>query len=130
MESYALRLEDRISRHIVDSAIEVHRNLGGPGLLESVYEEALVWELNQRDLIVERQVDLPIFYKGTPLSSHFRIDLVIDGKVIVECKTVSTFNPHFSQGFVARRCKRMWMQGLRPRTPETYFKYVEESDGA
>jgi GxxExxY protein len=93
--SYSLKLEDRISSQIVDSAIEVHRNLGGPGLLESVYEEALVWELKQRDLIVERQVDLPIFYKGTPLSSHFRIDLVIDGKVIVECKAVSTYNSIF-----------------------------------
>jgi GxxExxY protein len=47
------RLEDRISRHIVDSAIEIHRNLGGPGLLESVYEEVLIWELKQSDLIVE-----------------------------------------------------------------------------
>ena len=82
LSSSSLRAEDRISRHIVDSATEVHRNLGGPGLLESVNEEALVWEFKQRGLIVERQVDLPIFYKGTPLSSHFRIDLVIDKKVI------------------------------------------------
>ena len=95
LRTYLLKLEDRISRHIVDSAIEVHRNLGGPGLLESVYEEALVWELKQRNLIVERQVDLPIFYKGTLLSSHFRIDLVIDGKVIVECKAVSAYNSIF-----------------------------------
>ena len=95
LSSSSLRAEDRISRYIVDSAIEVHRNLGGPGLLESVYEEALVWELKQRGLVVERQVDLPILYKGTPLSSHFRIDLVIDGKVIVECKAVSTYNSIF-----------------------------------
>ena len=95
LRAYPVTLEDRISRHIIDSAIEVHRNLGGPGLLESVYEEALVWELEQRNLIVQRQVDLPIFYKGTPLSSHFRIDLVIDGKVIVECKAVSAYNSIF-----------------------------------
>ena len=95
LRSYPIRLEDRISRHIVDSAIEVHRNLGGPGLLESVYEEALVWEFKQRDLIVERQADLPISYKEAPLSSHFRIDLIIDGKVIVECKAVSTYNSIF-----------------------------------
>ena len=93
--SYSLKPEDRISRHVVDSAIEVHRNIGGPGLLESVYEEALVWELNQRGLIVERQVSLPIFYKETPLSSHFRLDLVINGKVIVECKSVSVYNSIF-----------------------------------
>jgi GxxExxY protein len=87
--------EDRISRHNVDSVIEVHRTLGGPGLLESVYEEALIWELNQRGLFVERQVCLPILYKGQKLHSCFRIDLVINGKVIVECKAVSTYNPIF-----------------------------------
>ena len=48
--------ENAISRHIVEAAIEVHRTLGGPGLLESVYEEALVWELEQRGLAVQRQV--------------------------------------------------------------------------
>jgi len=95
LNSYPLNLEDQISRHIVDSVIGVHRNLGGPGLLESVYEDALVWELNQHDLIFERQVALPIFYKGITLSSHFRISLVIDGKVIVECKAVSTYNSIF-----------------------------------
>jgi transcriptional regulator with XRE-family HTH domain len=43
---------------------------------------------------------------------------------------IEAANPHFSQGFVARRCKRMWIQGLRLRTPEAYFRYVEESEGA
>jgi GxxExxY protein len=52
--------ENEISRMIVESAIEVHRTRGGPGLLESVYEEALVWELEQRGLPVKRQVHLPI----------------------------------------------------------------------
>jgi len=95
LRSNSYRLEDQISCHIVDSAIEVHRNLGGPGLLERVYEEALVWELKQRNLIVARQVTRPVFYKGAPLSSNFRIDLVIDGKVIVECKAVSNYNSIF-----------------------------------
>lgn len=54
--------ENDISKHIVDCAIEVHRTLGGPGLLESVYEEALCWELAQRGLRVERQIDVPIVY--------------------------------------------------------------------
>ena len=49
---------------ILDAAIEVHRALGGPGLLESVYEEALAWELAQRGLSVERQLDVPLQYKG------------------------------------------------------------------
>ena len=57
--------EHGISRIIVDAAIEVHRTLGGPGLLESVYEEALAWELVQRSLSIERQKEVPIVYKKT-----------------------------------------------------------------
>lgn len=53
--------ENEISKHIVGCALEVHRTLGGPGLLESVYEEALCWELAQRGLKVERQVIVPVF---------------------------------------------------------------------
>ncbi len=58
-----------ISGAIVDAAIEVHRELGGPGLLESVYEEALVLELRLRGLKVERQLSIPIHYKGTLLDT-------------------------------------------------------------
>ena len=87
--------ENAISRHIVDAAIEVHRTLGGPGLLESVYEEALVWELEQRGLVVRRQVSLPIPYKGNILASPLRIDLIVGEKVIVECKAVTQFNDLF-----------------------------------
>ena len=64
--------ENEISRYIVECAIEAHRTLGGPGLLESVYEEALVWELNHRNLDVRRQVSLPIPYKGHILASPLR----------------------------------------------------------
>lgn len=84
--------ENEISKHIVEAAIEVHRTLGGPGLLESVYEEALVWELLQRSLEVQRQVSLPIPYKGQILASPLRIDLIVGGLVIVECKAVSQYN--------------------------------------
>ena len=87
--------ENEISRHIVESAIEVHRTLGGPGLLESVYEEALVWELEQHDLQVQRQVLLPIPYKGRVLASPLRIDLIVGSLVIVECKAVTEYNPVF-----------------------------------
>jgi GxxExxY protein len=87
--------ENDISRHIVEAAIEVHRTLGGPGLLESVYEEALVWELRQRGLKVERQVSLPIPYKGQVLASPLRIDLIVGGLVIVECKAVTQYNAIF-----------------------------------
>lgn len=87
--------ENQISRHIVECAIEVHRNLGGPGLLESVYEHALVWELKQRGLSVDRQVRLSIPYKGQTLASPLRIDLIAGCKVIVECKAVMNYNSIF-----------------------------------
>ncbi|MCF7707503.1 MAG: GxxExxY protein [Verrucomicrobia bacterium] len=87
--------ENEISREIVRCAIEVHRTLGGPGLLESVYEEALAWELNHAGLQIQRQVSLPIPYKGQTLSTPLRIDLIVDGKVIVECKATSQYNQIF-----------------------------------
>lgn len=88
-------VENVISRLIVKCAIEVHRNLGGPGLLESVYEEALAWELHHQGLNVERQMSLPISYKGQILSSPLRVDMVVAGKVIIECKSVAAYNPIF-----------------------------------
>lgn len=87
--------ENEISRIVVDAAIEVHRTLGGPGLLESVYEEALVYELQLRGLEVERQRSVPIVYKGARLASGLRLDLVVAGKVIVECKATRDNNPIF-----------------------------------
>jgi GxxExxY protein len=83
--------ENEISRAIVSAAIEVHRTLGGPGLLESVYEEALVWELRQVGCRVERQVQTPILYKSVTLSTPLRIDLLVNSVVIVECKAVSMY---------------------------------------
>ena len=87
--------ENEISRHIVECAIEVHRTLGGPGLLESVYEQALVWELRRRSLPVDRQAQLPIPYKGQILDSPLRIDLIVGAKVIIECKAVTAYNSIF-----------------------------------
>jgi len=84
-----------ISGAIVDAAIEVHRELGGPGLLESVYEEALAAELSERGFQVERQKTVPVVYKGRRLSSHLRLDILVEGAVIVECKAVSINNPIF-----------------------------------
>jgi GxxExxY protein len=87
--------ENEVSRVILDAAIEVHRTLGGPGLLESVYEEALAWELTQRGLCVERQKAVPIVYKGHTLATSLRLDLLVNGKVVVECKATSDYNPIF-----------------------------------
>ena len=87
--------ENEISREIVDAAVEVHRTLGGPGLLESVYEEALVEELNLRGLGVERQQPVPITYKGKLLATPLRLDLRINGLVLVDTKATSGHNPIF-----------------------------------
>ncbi len=87
--------ENEISWHIVQCAIEVHRTLGGPGLLEGVYEEALVWELKARDLSIGRQIYLPIVYKGNNLDRKLRIDLLVGDNVIVECKSTTAYNPIF-----------------------------------
>lgn len=87
--------ENEVSRVILDAAIEVHRTLGGPGLLESVYEEALAWELVQRGLNVERQKPVPITYKGQALATPMRLDLLVGGKVVVECKATADYNRIF-----------------------------------
>ena len=87
--------ENEISRIILDSAIEVHRELGGPGLIESVYEESMVEELSLRGLIVERQLWVPIFYKGKRLASPLRLDLKVNGLVLIDNKAVTEWNPIF-----------------------------------
>lgn len=87
--------ENEISKIIVGSAIEVHRCLGGPGLLESVYEEALVAELSARGLNVERQLHVPIVYKGKLLASPLRLDLKINGIVLVDNRAVTEWNRIF-----------------------------------
>ena len=87
--------EDEISYEIIGAAIEVHKTLGGPGLLESVYEEALAWELQNRGLLVERQVTVPIKYKEQVLATPLRVDLLVEKLVIVENKSVITYNAIF-----------------------------------
>ena len=87
--------ENEISKVIVDAALEVHRTLGGPGLLESIYQEALAWELSQRGLTVEREKVVPVIYKGQSLTYPLKIDLLVKGVVIVECKATSVYNPVF-----------------------------------
>ena len=84
-----------ISGAIVDAAIEVHRELGGPGLLESVYEEALAAELSERGFKIARQIRVPVVYKGRWLSRDLRLDLLVEDSVIVECKATSGTSPVF-----------------------------------
>jgi GxxExxY protein len=86
---------NQLSGAIVDAAIEVHWELGGPGLLESVYEEALVEELTLRGFLVERQQQVPIRYKGKLLATPLRLDLRVNGLVIVDPKAVTEYNKIF-----------------------------------
>lgn len=79
--------ENEISKLILDAAIAVHRELG-PGLLESVYETVLTYELQQRGLRVNRQVPITIRYKDMIFDAAFRADLVVEEKLIVELKSV------------------------------------------
>ena len=83
---------DKISYDIVGAAIEVHQYLGGPGLIEKVYEESLVKELALRNRCVVRQLQVPIEYKGEPLATPLILDLLVDDKVIIECKACEKHN--------------------------------------
>lgn len=81
-----------VTEAVIGAAIEVHRHLG-PGLLESIYESALAYELSQRDLSVERQKAVPISYKGLKFEEGLRMDLVVQNEVLVELKCVETILP-------------------------------------
>jgi GxxExxY protein len=84
--------ENEIGTLILNAAIEVHRELG-PGLLESVYEAVLARELSLRGLAVERQVSVPISYKELRFDEGFRADLIVEGKVLLELKSVERVSP-------------------------------------
>ncbi len=79
-------MEDEISHKIIGAAIEVHKVLGGPGLLEGVYESCLCHELALRGLEVQRQLAVPVNYKGTAVRDPLYIDILVQGSVIVEVK--------------------------------------------
>jgi len=83
---------NRITEKIIGCAIEVHKELGA-GLLESAYEECLVFELQKAGLIAERQVPVSVVYKNIKLDYGYRIDILVEKKVIIELKTVDTIAP-------------------------------------
>jgi len=78
---------DELSHKIIGSAIEVHRNLG-PGMLESAYEECLILELRHRGLKVEQQKEFKLIYKGVEIKKAYRIDLIVEDKIVIELKAV------------------------------------------
>ncbi|MDD2995050.1 MAG: GxxExxY protein [Paludibacter sp.] len=89
--------ENQLSEKIIGCAIQVHKSLG-PGLLESAYEECLFYELKQLGLFVEKQKPLPLIYKDVKLDIGYRLDLLVEKKVIVELKSVEALNDvHIAQ---------------------------------
>ncbi len=92
-----MKFINELSGEIIACAIEVHRHLG-PGLLESAYQECLCYELNQAGLNFEKEKKLPIIYKDITLDHGYRIDLLVEDKIVIELKTVETFTDvHFAQ---------------------------------
>ncbi|MGO8944290.1 MAG: GxxExxY protein [Syntrophobacteraceae bacterium] len=87
-----MNLNNNITEQIIGAAIDVHRVLG-PGLMESVYEECLSRELALRSIGVERQLPLPVEYKGVRLDCGYRLDLLVEKSVVVEIKSVSSIEP-------------------------------------
>jgi GxxExxY protein len=83
---------DPLTETVIGLAIEVHRGLG-PGLLESAYEECLCYELKENGISFARQVALPIAYKSIRLDCGYRMDIVVDGRLILELKTVEKLLP-------------------------------------
>jgi GxxExxY protein len=84
--------EKELTEKIIGAAIDVHRSLG-PGLLESIYEQCLAYELTLRGLQVERQIDVPVVYKERKFDGALRIDLIVNGSVIIELKSCERLAP-------------------------------------
>ena len=89
--------ENEISKIVLDCAFKVHTALG-PGLLESAYRECLAYELTKNDVKVEKEKPLPLIYEEVKLECGYRIDLLAEGKVVIELKVVDSFNDvHIAQ---------------------------------
>lgn len=82
--------ENEISKIIIGCAIEVHKTLG-PGLLESAYQECLCYELKKKGLKIQKEKALPVIYKDIKLDQGYRIDILVENKVVIELKTVEFF---------------------------------------
>ena len=88
---------DGLTEQIIACAITVHNTLG-PGLLESIYQRCMVMELRARTLSVETERSVPVIYRGEPIESHFKVDLVVEESVVVELKAITAFAPvHHAQ---------------------------------
>lgn len=91
---------NNLSKEIIGAAIEVHRTMG-PGLLEKIYEDCMIEELNARKIQAQRQVRVPLVYKGTDLDSDYRLDLLIEGEIILELKAAIEHHPVFDAQIIS-----------------------------
>jgi len=97
LTTYSSIKREQIFKQILDCAFRIHTALG-PGLLESAYEECLYYELHQQGFIVEKQKPMPLIYQEVKLEIGYRLDIIVEGKVIIEIKSVDAFNEvHFAQ---------------------------------
>ncbi len=85
-------MDEPITEKIIGAAIEVHRHLG-PGLLESAYEECLAYELDLKEMRYQRQKPCPLLYKNTRIENAYRIDFLIEDRIIVEIKSLESLTP-------------------------------------
>ncbi len=100
-----------ITRGVIGSAIEVHKTLG-PGLLESAYEECLCYELSQKKLSFQRQYDLPVRYKDVSLDCGYKLDFLVEDRVVVELKAVEKLLPVHDAQLLSYLKSGNWKIGL------------------
>lgn len=89
--------ENEISNKVIGIAIDVHRSLG-PGLLENAYKECLFYKLNKEGLFVEKEKSMPLIYEGVKMDCGYRVDLLVENKLVIELKSVEELNDvHLAQ---------------------------------
>jgi GxxExxY protein len=114
--------ENYLSHKVVGAAIEVHKVLGGPGLLEGIYEEALAFALTTSGLDVQRQKLLPVIHKGFEIKRPLCIDLLVEGKVVIEVKAVDRLNPVFASQLLTYLRLGRYKLGLLLNFGDAYLK--------
>lgn len=121
MELEKSKIENQIATKIINAAFEVYTLLG-PGLVESVYSHCLAKELKSVGLKVESELELPIHYKNEKLSQFYRIDLLVDDKVIIELKATESFHEvHYAQLLTYLKLSKIKL-GLLINFNTAYFK--------
>ena len=100
-----------LSERIITCALAVHSELG-PGLLESIYEEAMTMEMGEAGLSFQRQVELPVQYKGVPLNGVYRLDMVVENTIVLELKSAMQMHPVFDAQLLTYMKLGGWRVGL------------------